>query len=81
MWIFTIIMTLTIIATGFLVGITPLISRQSTPFGLSLPSQYVKDKKVTQYIKKYAWWTIGMSLLSILPLFVIPFLIRDEQQS
>lgn len=80
MWIFTIIMTLTIIATGFLVGITPLISRQSTPFGLSLPSQYVKDKKVTQYIKKYAWWTIGMSLLSILPLFVIPFLIRDEQQ-
>lgn len=80
MWIFNIIMILTIVATGFLVGITPLISRQSTPFGVSLPGQYVHEEKIKQSIKQYAYWTIGGSILAVFPLLFVPFIIQDEQQ-
>lgn len=80
MWIFNIIMIMTIISTGFLVGITPLISRQSTPFGVSLPSQYVQDDKIKQYSKQYAYSMIGLSILVALPLVGIPFFIQNEKQ-
>lgn len=80
MWIFNIIMILTIVATGFLVGITPLISRQSTPFGVSLPSQYVQDDKIKQAIKQYTYWTIGVSILAVFPLLFVPFVIQDDKQ-
>lgn len=80
MWTFNIIMILTIVATGFSVGITPLTSRRSTPFGVALPSQYVQDDKVKRYTKQYAYWTIGISFLAALPLLFIPYVIQDEQQ-
>lgn len=80
MWTFNIIMILTIVSTGILVGITPLISRQSTPFGVSLPSQYVQDDRIKQWTKKYAYWMIGISLFAALILLLLPFLIQDDQQ-
>lgn len=80
MWTFNVIMILTIIAAGFSVGITPLISRQSTPFGVALPSQYVQNEKIKRYTKQYAYWTIGISIVAVLPLLFISFLKLDEQQ-
>ena len=79
MWTFNLIMIFTIVATGFLVGITPFISRQSTPFGVSLPSQYVQDKTIKQLMKRYAYWIIGISLLGVLPLLLAPYFLSDKE--
>lgn len=80
MWIFNTIMILTVVATGFIVGITPLISRQATPFGISLPSQYVKDPTVHKYVKQYAIWIISISALLILPMLGLPLFFTFDQQ-
>lgn len=80
MWTFNVIMILTIIAVGISVGITPLISRQSTPFGVALPSQYIQSDKIKGYTKHYAYWTIGIGVVAVMPLLFIPFFNLDEQE-
>lgn len=77
MWLFSVFMFLIFIVLGVVSGLTPLFSRQSTPFGVSVRGRHdrIEEKK-----KSFALWNIIAAFLLGLPMFVFP-LMEDSQQA
>lgn len=72
MWTFSIFMFFTILLMGFSIGLTPLFSRQSTPFGVGIPAEYQRDPFVIKRKNHFAFLNILMSVLFGLPLLAVP---------
>lgn len=77
MWLFSLMMFSILIILGILTGITPLISRQATPFGVTFPPELLRHDTVTLYKKRYARWNIGLSTIIAIPILFIPFLVDE----
>lgn len=71
MWLFSGLMFVIFLVMGVASGITPLFSRQSTPFGIAIAG---KHEYLEQLKKRFALWNITISGLLGLPLFVLPFM-------
>lgn len=80
MWTFSIFMFLIMILMGFSIGLTPLFSRQSTPFGVGIPADKQTDPFVEVRKKRFAIINVVISILLGLPLFIAPF-IQDNADS
>lgn len=76
MWFFTLFMFFTFIILGVVTGITPLYSRQSVPFGVSVAGQhtFIEERK-----KRYLKWNVLVSIVFSLPLFIFPFMENHSQ--
>lgn len=76
MWYFSLFMFLIFIVTGVISGVTPMYSRQSTPFGVAVRGRhdFIEEKK-----RSFAWWNIGASILVALPMFIFPFMENTER--
>ena len=64
------------IVMGVTSGLTPIFSRQATPFGVAISG---KHDYVEKYKKRYAIYNIVASLILGLPLFLLPLLENREQ--
>lgn len=80
MWTFSIIMFFLLVIMGVTIGITPLFSRHSTPFGVGIPSESQKLPFVEYRKRRFATINIILSLCLGLPLFFAPFL-DDQNQA
>lgn len=78
MWVFSLMMFLIIILIGVLSGITPLIGRQSTPFGVTFPPELLRDQRILTHKKNYALWNMSLSTVLAIPILFIPLLMTDE---
>lgn len=78
MWLFSLMMFVIIILMGVLTGITPLIGRQSTPFGVTFPSELLRNERILTHKKNYALWNISLSTILSIPILFIPFLMEGE---
>ena len=67
MWTFTFMMFFMMMIIGVISGLTPLLGRQSTPFGVGVSGKYsfIEERK-----KKFATLNIVISILLGLPLFI-----------
>lgn len=76
MWYFSLFMFLIFVLTGVISGVTPMFSRQSTPFGIAVRGRhdFIEEKK-----RSFAWWNIGASILLALPMFIFPFMGNTER--
>lgn len=77
MWLFSLMMFTILTLIGVLSGITPLISRQATPFGVTFPPELLRHDTVALHKKKYAQWNIGLSTVLAIPILFIPFLVDE----
>lgn len=75
MWFLSILMVSIFILIGVMSAITPMVSRQATPFGVTVAGKhdFVEERK-----RRFAFWSIFMSLVFALPLFVFPFIENTE---
>ena len=71
MWVFSGLMFVIFLVMGIASGLTPLFSRQATPFGVAIAG---KHEYLEQLKKRFALWNITISGLLGLPLFVLPFM-------
>lgn len=73
---FSLFMFLLFIVIGIVSGLTPLFSRQATPFGVSIRGKYdfIEEKK-----KSFATWNIAGSFVLGLPMFIFPFMQNTER--
>ncbi len=76
MELFSGLMYLIFVLMGVTSGLTPIFSRQATPFGIAISR---KHEYVEKYKKRYAWWNILVSLLMGLPLFAFPLIENTER--
>lgn len=76
MGLFTGLMYVIFIIMGVTSGLTPMFSRQSTPFGVAISG---KHEEIEKYKKRYAIYNIVASLVLGLPLFIFPFMENQEQ--
>lgn len=69
MWTFTFMMFFMMMIIGVISGLTPLLGRQSTPFGVGVSGKhsFIEERK-----KKFATLNIVISILLGLPLFIFP---------
>ncbi|WP_373804821.1 hypothetical protein, partial [Jeotgalibaca porci] len=79
MWTFSIMMFVILLITGISVGVTPLFSRQSTPFGVSIPAEHQKNSFIESRKKRFAIINIVLGVGLSLPLFIAPFIENQEQ--
>ncbi|AZP03266.1 DUF1648 domain-containing protein [Jeotgalibaca ciconiae] len=79
MWTFILLMFFTMLFMGVTIGITPLVSRRSTPFGVSVPKQFLKDDFIVRLVKRYAIINIAISFFLALPLLLIPFYLEENK--
>ena len=79
MWTFSIMMFVILLITGISVGVTPLFSRQSTPFGVSIPAEHQKNSFIETRKKRFAIINIVLGVGLSLPLFIAPFIENQEQ--
>ncbi len=76
MELFSRLMYLIFVIMGVTSGLTPIFSRQATPFGVAIAG---KHEYVEKHKKRYAVWNILVSLLLGLPLFIFPTMENPEQ--
>lgn len=76
MWLFSTLMYFIFLVMGLTTGLTPMLSRQATPFGVAVAR---KDTKIEKYKKRYLLWNLFMSIIVGLPLLVFPFINNIEQ--
>lgn len=74
MWTFSIFMFLTMVLTGLSIGLTPLFSRQSTPFGVGIPAEHQKDEFINIRKKRFLIVNMIISVGLGMPLWIGPFL-------
>lgn len=76
MWLFSGLMYAMFIIMGVSAGVTPLLGRQATPFGVAIAGKHstIEKKK-----KRFAIWNILVSLLLGLPVFFFPFIEDSEK--
>lgn len=77
MWLFSGLMYFIFLIMGVTSGLTPMFSRQATPFGVAVAG---KHSYVEKYKKRYAIWNILVSLVLGLPVFAFLF-IEDPEKS
>lgn len=77
MWLFSALMYIIFIFMGVTSGLTPLFSRQATPFGVAVAG---KHEYIEKHKKRFALWNILVSLIIGLPLFLMP-LIEDAERA
>lgn len=77
---FVIFMFFIFLTIGITTGIIPLFSRHATPFGVSLPVEYLQKKFVKTRKERYAFWNILMSILLGAPLFMAPYIGTELNQ-
>lgn len=73
MWTFSIMMFTMMVIMGLSAGLTPLFSRQSTPFGVGIPEEYQKDPFIIKRKKSFTTINIVLSIIMGLPLLAAPF--------
>lgn len=76
MWLFSTLMYFIFLVMGLTTGLTPMLSRQATPFGVAVAR---KDTKIEKYKKRYLLWNLFMSIIVGLPLLVFPFINNIKQ--
>ena len=76
MGLFTGLMYFTFIIMGVTSGLTPMFSRQATPFGVAVSGKY---EEIERYKKRYAIYNIVASFILGLPLFLFPFMENQDQ--
>ncbi|GAA0359606.1 DUF1648 domain-containing protein [Alkalibacterium iburiense] len=76
MWVFSILMFFIFIIMGITTGLTPLFSRQATPFGVAVAGKHTFVEKQK---KRFALWNVSASVVLGLPLFLIPFMEDAER--
>jgi len=74
-----VMMAVTLIMTGVIVGITPYVMRQNIYFGVMLPDQADQIPAVKKWKKQFFMWSVGISMLSLMLLVASSiFLNLDE---
>lgn len=73
MWTFSIMMFAIVVIMGLSAGLTPLFSRQSTPFGVGIPDEHLKNPFIEKRKRSFALINIVLSVIVALPLLATPF--------
>ena len=73
------IMVITILATGLLLGITPYIVRRNIHFGVMLPDHASELPITRKWKKQFLGWSIVASIVGVIPIFIGSFLSLDEE--
>lgn len=76
MWLFSGLMYFIFLVMGLTTGLTPMLSRQATPFGVAVAR---KDIEIEKYKKRYLFWNLSISIIAGLPLLAFPFIKNIEQ--
>ena len=75
----TLIMVITLVVSGFIMGITPYATRRNIHFGVMLPDKANELAVTKKWKKQFFKWSMIFSLGSTLPLFIGFFLNLDEE--
>lgn len=75
MWLLSFLMIFIFIILGVTTALTPMFSRQATPFGVAVSGKhdYIEDKK-----KQFGLWSLIASVIIGLPIFIFPFVDNSE---
>jgi len=73
------IMVISVLMVGILIGVTPYIVRRNIHFGVMLPESANELEITKRWKKQFLMWSLTMSVLGLLPMFAGLFLDLDEE--
>lgn len=76
-----VIMGITLVMSGFIIGITPYITRKNVHFGIMMPNQASKEHKLKQWKKQFLIGSLTLGVISFAPLLISAIILNLGEET